>query len=544
MKPQYIFVAFWFLINVFQAATTELTSDEGYYWFYASKLEWGYYDHPPLLALFIKIGGKLFNSELAIRFFNVILSSIGLIFLFKLLPKETLNKKWLYLVLLALPLFNYLTFIAFPDSPLIAFSIIFLYGYKRLLEKDDWLSVGIMIVSMTLMLYAKYHAVLVLPILILSNLKLLKNFKLYFIIVSVSILYIPHLLWQIDHDYPSFTYHLQGRSRPFKFDYLIQYITQQLAVFGPLIILPFLYKTVTLFERGLLFLIYGIFSFFLIMSVRGFVHLHWTSLAIFPVLILSILYVYKHHKSSLVYKICIPIVLIILVFRLYLSFHILPFNNLNVDYYHGRVLWAEDIEQVAKNRPVIFENQLREAPLYSYYSNNKLGIALYPWLGKKSQYEIWNYEDSIQGKDVMVVKRKSFPGCDTLRTRMGKEVYYTLLDKLNSFQNIRTTITSLLVHDNILDLKFELFNHRIISMDFNSEQQLFLRVIDTNEKAINLPIKKLNSSDSIAPKTFKEINTKLDLSSLNSGTYDAYIYINDGAFSNAIISKKIEFIKP
>ena len=63
MKPQYIFVAFWFLINVFQAATTELTSDEGYYWFYASKLEWGYYDHPPLLALFIKIGGKLFNSE-------------------------------------------------------------------------------------------------------------------------------------------------------------------------------------------------------------------------------------------------------------------------------------------------------------------------------------------------------------------------------------------------------------------------------------------------------------------------------------------------
>lgn len=544
MKPQYYFVLFWFLINVFQAATTELTSDEGYYWFYATQLEWGYYDHPPLLALLIKMGGKLFGNELAVRFFNVVLSSVGLLFLFKLLPKDALHKKWLYLVLLALPLFSYLTFIAFPDSPLIAFSIIFLYGYKRFLEKNDWLSVGIMVVSMTLMLYAKYHAVLVLPILILSNLQLLKNYKLYVVILLTSLLYIPHLQWQVAHDYPSFTYHLQDRSKPFKFDYLIQYITQQLAVFGPLLIFPFLYKIQTRFEKGLMFLIYGIFIFFLIMSARGFVHLHWTSLAIFPVFILSIAYFHEQKKNALAFKICLPIALIIFVFRLYLSFHILPFNNLNVDYYHGRTLWAADIEQVAKNRPVIFENQLREAPLYSYYSENKLGVALFPWLGKKSQYEIWNYEDSIQGRDVMVVKRKPFPNCDTLATRMGKEVYYVLLDKLNSFQNIKTNVSSLLLDNQSLEIQFELINHRDNALVFDGKQQLFLRVIDTEEKAINLPIKKLDRTDLIAPNTTQRFHIKLDIASLASGPYDAYIYINDGVFSNAIVSKKLHFIKP
>ena len=44
------FAAFLLLLNLVQVAFTELTSDEGYYWFYSRSLEWGYAEHPPLIA--------------------------------------------------------------------------------------------------------------------------------------------------------------------------------------------------------------------------------------------------------------------------------------------------------------------------------------------------------------------------------------------------------------------------------------------------------------------------------------------------------------
>jgi 4-amino-4-deoxy-L-arabinose transferase-like glycosyltransferase len=134
---EYHFILLWTILNIIQIATTELTSDEGYYWFYSSKLEWGYYDHPPLLALLIKMGRAFFSGETGVRLFNVLLMSVGLFFLFKIIQWNKRERFFIYLIILSLPLFNYITFIAFPDSPLVAFSIICLYSYKRLKEKND-----------------------------------------------------------------------------------------------------------------------------------------------------------------------------------------------------------------------------------------------------------------------------------------------------------------------------------------------------------------------------------------------------------------------
>lgn len=44
------------LLGFLQAATTELFDDEAYYWVYAQFLDWGYFDHPPMIALLVKMG--------------------------------------------------------------------------------------------------------------------------------------------------------------------------------------------------------------------------------------------------------------------------------------------------------------------------------------------------------------------------------------------------------------------------------------------------------------------------------------------------------
>ncbi len=76
------FAAFLLALNLVQVAFTELTSDEGYYWFYSRSLEWGYAEHPPLVALMVRIGYALFPNELGVRLVNVILNALGVLLLF------------------------------------------------------------------------------------------------------------------------------------------------------------------------------------------------------------------------------------------------------------------------------------------------------------------------------------------------------------------------------------------------------------------------------------------------------------------------------
>ncbi len=71
-----IFFSGWFLLNGIQAYFTNLTNDEAYYWVYSLRLDWGYFDHPPVVALFVRLGYLFFNNEFGVRFVTI-LSQIG-----------------------------------------------------------------------------------------------------------------------------------------------------------------------------------------------------------------------------------------------------------------------------------------------------------------------------------------------------------------------------------------------------------------------------------------------------------------------------------
>ena len=58
-------------INLIQGFTTELLADEAYYWVYRKHISWGYFDHPPMVAVWIFISNFFFeNNELSVRFFS------------------------------------------------------------------------------------------------------------------------------------------------------------------------------------------------------------------------------------------------------------------------------------------------------------------------------------------------------------------------------------------------------------------------------------------------------------------------------------------
>jgi hypothetical protein len=68
-RPLFLFLLLliWLAINLLQSAFTELAHDEAYYWMYSRNLAWGYFDHPPFIAILIKLGYALIPEEIGVR---------------------------------------------------------------------------------------------------------------------------------------------------------------------------------------------------------------------------------------------------------------------------------------------------------------------------------------------------------------------------------------------------------------------------------------------------------------------------------------------
>src|SRR3954466_16343341 len=63
------------LLRLVAAAYTPLTFDEAYYWMWSKHLAGGYYDHPPMVALVIRLGTMIAgDTELGVRLVSVLLA--------------------------------------------------------------------------------------------------------------------------------------------------------------------------------------------------------------------------------------------------------------------------------------------------------------------------------------------------------------------------------------------------------------------------------------------------------------------------------------
>src|SRR5579871_6179337 len=63
------------VLRLVGAAWTPLTFDEAYYWIWSKNLAGGYYDHPPGVALVIRLGTAIAgDTEFGVRFASILLA--------------------------------------------------------------------------------------------------------------------------------------------------------------------------------------------------------------------------------------------------------------------------------------------------------------------------------------------------------------------------------------------------------------------------------------------------------------------------------------
>ena len=416
----------WLAVNFLQAALTPLDPDETYYWMYSRFLDWGYFDHPPAVAVLIASGKDWLPGALGLRFGHVVAGGLTLAALYELLGRPRGSDLLLAVALaFAQPLLQVYGFIATPDGPLLLFTSLYLLALQRFLRQPAWKSSVLLGITMAGLLYSKYHGVLLIFFTALPHLRFLIRTPRAWVAAGTGlILFLPHLYWQYAHDYPSFRYHLSGRDDPYQWKFTWQYVLNQLLVFSPLLLVYYFRgwrftRTANRFVQSLRWLIAGTLLFFLYTTTKGRTEAQWTAMLSIPLVLLTYRAAREYSakfgglRAAAWSTVGLLVVarLLLLAPRAWLPFA-KPFDH---------EPWVQRMVALAGDRPVIVENSYRFASLYEFYSGGRPGWTITNVDYRPSQYDLWGRDSLYHGREVMVLGQNNWkqPAADSFAMQKG-----------------------------------------------------------------------------------------------------------------------------
>ena len=370
-----LWLGVWWIANLVQAGFTELANDEAYYHMFAERLAWGYFDHPPVTALLVWAGERLFGGELGVRFFFTVLQPLYLWILWRLIRPADAGRRdaALFVVVSAATLMLQLYgFIAVPDGPLMFTTALFLLTFKWFSEnrRRAWLWMGI---AMALMAYSKYHGALVVLFALAANPRQLLRPALYSSGAVALLLLVPHLVWQYEHDWASFAYHLSGRNSVFRPGYVVEFLANVLVVFNPFFVPLYVQawrkvKPQTPVGRALKLLPVAFIVFFMLSSLRGYVQPQWVIVSCFGLVCVVFAYARRHPRTRRYVMRAggVTVGLIVLV-RLVMIFNPL---GIRFEVFNNPESYAA-IAAKADGRPVVFRYGYAVAAKYAFYTGGE-----------------------------------------------------------------------------------------------------------------------------------------------------------------------------
>jgi hypothetical protein len=234
------------LMRLVAAALTPLTFDEAYYWIWSKHLAGGYYDHPPMVAIVIRLGTMIAgDSELGVRLISILLAlpmSWALYRATEILFASQRVAATATILLNVTLMAAVGTMIVTPDSPLLVTSSFLLLCLAKVLESGRgvwWLAVG---AAAGAALLSKYTALFFGPAILiwLVGVPRLRRWLLspwlYLGGLVALALFAPVILWNADHHWVSFLKQF-GRARieDFRPVFVAELIPTQIAFATPLV---------------------------------------------------------------------------------------------------------------------------------------------------------------------------------------------------------------------------------------------------------------------------------------------------------------------
>jgi dolichol-phosphate mannosyltransferase len=213
-------LAYTVLLRLVFAASVEMLPEETYYWSYAQHLDFGYLDHPPMVAWLIRAGTFLFGqSEFGVRLGALACGAITVLYVFKLTRNVFGDSAALASVALTatLPFFFLSGLLLTPDAPLTACWAAALYYFERALiaaEARAWWRVGL---ALGLGLFSKYSiallglAALAFMLWDVPSRRWFSRPQPYLAAVIAAAIFSPVVIWNAQHDWASFAFQTSRR---------------------------------------------------------------------------------------------------------------------------------------------------------------------------------------------------------------------------------------------------------------------------------------------------------------------------------------------
>jgi len=554
-----LFLLVIFITNILQAIYTPLLKDEAYYWSWAQHLAWGYFDHPPMVAYMIKLSSLLFSGTLGVRFITVLLNILMAFVVWKLIPnkkKTNKNSELIYFtILLAMPFFNLYGFITTPDAPLLFFGALYLLALKKIENNNNLLNTLFFGLAAALLIYSKFFGGIVILLSILFKPRLLKKGTTYLAGITALILLMPYIYWQYNHDFITLNYHLFQRKSigDFKSKFVFGYLLGTIGVLNPgfiFILFKQLFKKENLFLKKNKFMVrmfVGYIAFFFIYSFRSWIEAHWVAFATVPMVILLYNLSTNNQKALKAIKyISITSILVLFLLRILMTVNLpfkLKFNSQKENYF-------QSIAKIAKDRKVIFVNSYQKASAYSYYTGIN-SFSVNDIYYRKNQYDLWNFQDEIKNKKVLIIGSRFSSFKDSLKLKSGDYIWYKKVNKFRLLGKLKASLNppiKELYNNETGKLKLSIINPYDYDLELNksnSTYQISLHIESANRKFNRIIPLYIGKNQPIKSHSNTKIEVGYKLNRIPIGEYRVSIVIKDKYLAYRRISDiyKVEQIK-
>lgn len=234
------------VVRLILAGFIGLDGGPAYYAMWSRHLEMSYFDHPMMVAVMVRVSTTLFGwNSFAIKLPAVLVYLATSIFMYKTIKLWGGKDKGAFY---AVMFFNFIPWIAEsfgikagnPDIPFLFCWLMAFYYFSKLYKTENpnnWYFIGLWT---AIGLLSKYKMVFVYPALLLCMLgmpKLKSQWKKpqlyisgFFALVGI----VPTVIWNINNDFASFSYHLVERQGSFGFKpmQLLKFLGNQIAIMG------------------------------------------------------------------------------------------------------------------------------------------------------------------------------------------------------------------------------------------------------------------------------------------------------------------------
>ena len=300
-------VALTLLARLALAAIVPLVPDEAYYALWSTSLSAGYFDHPPMIAWFIRAGTELFGpTPFGVRFVSVLATIPASLFIYDAARQLLADSR---AAIIAVLLFN-LTLLGFfglavatPDAPLILFSAAMLWSAARLSASERplwWIATGIFT---GFALLSKYSAALsaagfgIAVLLVPEWRRRLVSAWPWAALAAAILVFSPNLVWNATHGWET-VLKQGGRTTEnwqFQPQYLLEFIGAQLGLATPLLLVFAVAGLLPRFRKAfrgraayrlVLALVLVPMAYFVFHALRSRVEGNWPSF-LYPVLAVS-----------------------------------------------------------------------------------------------------------------------------------------------------------------------------------------------------------------------------------------------------------------